>query len=305
MTRTLKIVLPAVALVLAAATVAHFYAPARLLAIKAAGRAPQCPLANALQAHHNEVLQVRYKDEILAASRLLQKVPGFHFWETPMGRWWIPEGDDWMLPFNLAEQKRRIYGTGARAVQPGDIVLDCGANIGVYTRLALDSGAKTVVAIEPAPENVESLNRNFAAEIAAGRVIVVPKGVWDKDDFLTLKIDPSNTAADTFVMNLKDGRGGIRVPLTTIDKLAAELKLARVDYIKMDIEGAEQRALAGARETLARFHPRLALSAYHVPDDPVRIPALVREAWPGYRMECGPCAETRDRRVRPDVLNFW
>lgn len=291
------------AFLIAAVAFAHFF-PFRLFVLKAMGRGPQCPMVNALQAHRNVEVQTRYKDEILAASRLVEKDPaGFHLWETPMGRWWIPDGDDWILPFNLAEQKRRIYGTGPRDVQRGDVVLDCGANVGVYTRLALDAGARTVVAIEPGPENLEALQRNFASEIAAGRVIVVPKGVWDKEDVLTLKVDPSNTAANTFVMELKDGQPGVEVPLTTIDKLVEELGLERVDYIKMDIEGAEQRALRGAAGTLAKFHPRLALSAYHVPDDPVKIPELVRQAWPGYTMECGPCAEANGY-IRPDVLYF-
>ena len=93
------------------------------------------------------------------------------------------------------------------------------------------------------------------------------------------------------------------LPLTTIDHLVAELKLTRVSYIKMDIEWAEQKALVGARQTLVKFHPRLALSTYHRPDDPVRIPALVHEAWSGYRSECGPCAYT-EGRIRPDVLYF-
>jgi FkbM family methyltransferase len=292
------------AAVVAAVVVFAYFFPVRLFVLKTLGRGPQCPMVNALQAHRNVEVQTRYKDEILAASRLLEKDPaGFHLWETPMGRWWIPQGDDWMLPFNLAEQKRRIYGTGPQDVQKGDIVLDCGANVGVYARLALDAGAKTVVAIEPGPENLEALRRNFTAEIAEGRVIVVPKGVWDKEDVLTLKVDPKNTAANTFVMELKDGQPGVEVPLTTIDRLVEELGLERVDYIKMDIEGAEQRALRGAAGTIARFHPRLALSAYHVPDDPVKIPELVRQAWPGYTMECGPCAEANGH-IRPDVLYF-
>lgn len=303
MSRTAGKILVVALLVGLAAAFAYVF-PVRLFVLKAMGRGPQCPMTNALQAHRNAALQIQYKDEILAASRLLEKDPaGFHLWETPMGRWWIPNGDDWMLPFNLAEQKRRIYGTGPQDVQRGDIVLDCGANVGVYTRLALDAGAKIVVAIEPGPENVESLRRNFAQEIAAGRVILVPKGVWDKDDVLTLKVDPKNTAANTFVMDLKDAQAGVQVPLTTIDKLVAELDLERVDYIKMDIEGAEQRALRGAAATIARFHPRLALSAYHVPDDPVKIPELVRQAWDGYKMECGPCAEANGH-IRPDVLYF-
>ena len=208
-----------------------------------------------------------------------------------------------MLPFNLAEQERKIYGVGEQDVHAGDVVLDCGANVGVYTRESLKAGAKLVVAIEPAPENIECLRRNFAAEIAAGRVIVYEKGVWDKDDMLVMQVDPHNSAADSFIIHRPGDVETKQLPLTTIDKLVAELKLERVDFIKMDIEGAEQRALAGARETLAKYHPRLALASYHVPDDPEKFPQIIRAIWPGYTMECGPCAEANGR-VRPDVLYF-
>lgn len=282
----------------------YFYSPARLAALVLIGRSPVCPLANAVKSAGNAREQIAIKDRILAASKLIEKdAAGFELWQTPNARYWIPDGSRYVLPFNLAEQERRIYGTGAQAVKAGDVVLDCGANVGVYTRLALDSGARLVVAIEPAPENIESLKRNFASEIAAKRVIVYEKGVWDKDDEMTLHVDPHNSAADSFVIHREGGHEGKKVPLTTIDKLVTELKLEHVDYIKMDIEGAEQRALAGARATIARFHPRMSLSAYHAPDDPERIPQLVRAAWDGYKMECGPCAEANGR-VRPDILYF-
>jgi hypothetical protein len=133
-------------------------------------------------------------------------------------------------------------------------------------------------------------------------VILVPKGVWDREDVLLLKRDPHNSAADSFV-TLKDGPHGVQAPLTTIDKAVEELKLARVDYIKMDIEGAEVRALTGAQFTVARYHPRLSISTEHLPDDPVTIPAVVRKLWAGYQTACGQCLETKDR-VRPDVLYF-
>ena len=90
-------------------------------------------------------------------------------------------------------------------VRKGDIVLDCGANLGTFTRTALDRGAKTVVAIEPAPENLECIRRSFKDEIASGRVILYPKGVWDKDDVLTLHIHHDNSAADSFL--IKDQKG--------------------------------------------------------------------------------------------------
>jgi len=292
------------ALSLVAAGLYVYRAPLRLAALVASGQSPHCTLWQAVKAADELRRQVEIKDRILEASRLLEDDPqGYRLWQTPMGRFWMPTGSHYALPFNLAEQERNIYSSAEVTLRRGDVVLDCGANVGVYTRAALQAGARLVVAIEPAPENIECLRRNFAAEAARGRVIVYPKGVWDRDDFLSLNVDPTNSPADSFLLRPEGSVVLEKVPLTTIDKLVAELKLERVDFIKMDIEGAEPNALIGARGTLARFRPRLAISAYHAPDHPERIPALVRQVWPGYRLRCGPCAEA-DGAIRPDVLLF-
>ncbi len=94
------------------------------------------------------------------------------------------------------------------------------------------------------------------------------------------------------------------VPLTTIDRLVEELKLERVDFIKMDVEGAEQRALRGGQATLARFHPRLEISVNHLPEDPIMVPRVIREAWPGYRSEYLLCELKKDWRVVANIVFF-
>jgi FkbM family methyltransferase len=300
MPRIIRLLIPVIIL----AVLLWFYPPARLLALAIVGRSPQCPIADAMKADRNLKLQIRYKDEILKASKLIETdTAGFEHWDTPAGQYWIPKGSRYVLPYNLAEQKRRIYGNDQQSARAGDIVLDCGANVGVTVRVWLAAGARQVVAIEPAPENIECLRRNFKEEITAGRVILYPKGVWDKDDVMPMQIDPNNSAADSFVIHREGGTEIRGIPLTTIDKLVPELKLERVDFIKMDIEAAEPKALAGARETIAKYHPRMALCTYHKPDHPKLVPELVRAAWPGYAVECGPCAET-DHSVRPDVMYF-
>jgi len=293
-----------VGIVAGAGALVWLYPPARLFAYAVVGRSPHCPISNAVKSAENLKLQARYNDEIIKASKLLETDPaGYQHWDTPLGRYWIPTGSRWVLPFNLAEQKRKIYGNEQQSARAGDIVLDCGANVGATVRVWLAAGAKQVVAIEPAPENIECLRRNFKDEIAAGRVIVYPKGVWDKDDILPLEVDPNNSAADSFLIR-RNGATEVRgVPLTTIDKLVAELKLERVDFIKMDIEGAEPQAITGGRQTIAKYHPRMALCTYHAPDHPETIPKMVRAVWPGYSVECGPCAEA-NHAVRPDVLYF-
>lgn len=297
----MKKALLTVALLLA---VVVFYPPARLAFYVLIGRGTNCSLGSAARSGVELKNQIRYKDEILAASQLLEVDPaGFKLYSTPMGRYWIPTGSEYVLPFNLAEEKRSIYFAGDHTIWSGDVVLDCGANVGVFTRKALQLGAAKVIAIEPAPENLECLRRNFKDEIADGRVVIYPKGVWNKDDELELNIDPKNSAADSFVIHQDGTHSRVKVPLTTIDKMVAELNLPKVNFIKMDIEGAEPNAIEGATETIRKFKPRLSLSAYHQANHPVLVPEKVRQARNDYKMTCGPCAEI-SFGVRPDILYF-
>ena len=244
--------------------------------------------------------------EMVVARRALRKTFSvakqdgiFELVRTPAGPYWIPNRDIDTLAETLVEQQNDVY-EGPVGVRAGDVVLDCGANVGAYTRHALDKGAKVVVAIEMAPESLECLRHNLEREVTGGRVIIYPKGVWNKDDELQLSTgdDWASTASSVV---LDRGKRGPKVPLTTIDKLVAELQLPRVDFIKMDIEGAEMPALEGARDTVRRFHPRMAISVEHRPTDPDQIPGIVHGLWPDYVSECGPCANVNGS-IQPDVL---
>lgn len=219
------------------------------------------------------------------------------------GKYWVPGLTDDALWFLLGQQQRDMYDEGEATVKPGDVVLDCGAHIGVFTRTALKRGARIVVAIEPAPENLECLRRNFAEEISAGRVIVYPKGVWNKDDFLPMHTN-RNSAGDSFVLDLDPGQQTIKLPLTTIDTIVSELRLPRVDFIKMDIKGAEVQALQGATHTLASYQPRMSIASEHFENDPETIPKTVMEANPRYRVKCGSCY-VRNGVTRPEILHFF
>ena len=217
---------------------------------------------------------------------------------TPRGEFWIPAPDIDTLAEELAEQELDVYGH--HSVQPGDVVLDCGANVGVYSRRALAEGARLVIAIELAPEALVCLRRNLEREIQEHRVIVYPKGVWDKDTtlHLTTNVKLASTANS---VALNRGTLGPEVALTTIDKLVSELKLQSVDFIKMDIEGSESHALMGAVQTIAAHKPRLAISMEHKKSDPDEIPGLIQRLSAQYRVEYGDCGCTTGR-VQPEVL---
>ena len=117
-------------------------------------------------------------------------------------------------------------------------------------------------------------------------------------------MDPSNSAGASLLSAEKPRPVTIEVPLTTIDLLVARLKLPRVDFIKMDIEGAEQKALAGAKSVMSIYRPRMALCTDHTLTDPVAVPMLARRAWYEYRVQCGPCEE-QDLRIIPQTILFY
>ncbi|MGD0014847.1 MAG: FkbM family methyltransferase [Bryobacteraceae bacterium] len=264
-----------------------------------------CPKNEARAGYRNVLTEGSLSSGFRPKIRLVERDAfGYYLWDTPRGRFWMPKSDDYLLPDLLAEQERGVYRHEAARVLAGDVVLDCGAHVGVFTREALSQGARLVIAIEPAPDNIECLRRNFAAEIASGKVIVYPKGVWDRDDTLVLRVVEGNSARDSFVVDRWTRTRPVPVPLVPIDELVGELGLQRVSFIKMDIEGAERRAVLGARDTLRRYKPRLALCAYHMDGDPEAISAEVLSIVPSYRRACGSCVVFR-LRVVPEVLFFY
>jgi FkbM family methyltransferase len=281
--------------------------PAGVYALSLVGRTGVCSRAQAVDGYRLAHAQNAASDALVRRSQILSEDRGLVQYKTPHGIFWAPKGTNvfWVL----AEQERKVYGEGKFRVRPGDIVLDCGANVGAFTREALDAGAKLVVAIEPSPLNVESLRRTFAADIEAGRVIVYPKGVWNTDSELPMYLY-ENSALDSIVMSERreDSSGPkrlVKVPLTTIDKMAAELKLDRVDFIKMDVEGCERQAIDGAAGTIARFKPRMSIAAENLDDDQYVIPQRVRAANRQYQYTCSSCTPVSIYEIRPEVLFFY
>ncbi len=228
---------------------------------------------------------------------------GHQLWQTPFGRWWYPRGSsEESIRFSIAQYELAAYP--GLEIRRGDAVLDCGGFVGDWTHWVLQAGASRVIVFEPAADQLECIRRNLAGPLQDGRVVLIPKGVWDRDEELTLTHWDDNPAGHS-VVDQRSSRGET-IQLTTIDAVVRQLGLERVDVIKIDIEGAEVRALRGARETLNRFRPRLAVATEHTADR-VRnnrdVIATLREIAPFYSSRCGYCALKNDRIV-PETLYF-
>jgi FkbM family methyltransferase len=196
-------------------------------------------------------------------------------WKTPQGSVWGRFRDEEVLEVLISKQLlRRSYEAGPAKIQRGDTVLDVGSHLGTFTQYALNAGARMVVAFEPEPTNIACFKKSFEKEIDAGKVILVEAAAWETDTSLRFRLEE----ADNSGMGKVTEAGELVVPAVTIDETVERLGLDRVDFIKMDIEGSERHALAGALKTLSDFGPRMALAAYHRPDDPEVIPELVLKA---------------------------
>jgi FkbM family methyltransferase len=186
---------------------------------------------------------------------------GLCLWNTPLGDMWLPPGaaEDYVGMLS-GEMQANVYSL----IESDKILLDCGANVGFFSRYAFLRGARKVIAFEPSPGNAACLRKNFAPEIAAGRFVLVEKGVWDADAILSFS--NSNTVNPGSHHLSEDGQGDLQVPVTSIDRVMEALGLTQLDYIKMDVEGAEVRALKGAERTIRSFRPRLCVATEHTDD---------------------------------------
>jgi FkbM family methyltransferase len=152
--------------------------------------------------------------------------------------------------------KRRLAGLLAGyahpprvVVEPGDVVLDIGSNIGEYALAAAAAGASRVLAFEPDPVAAACLRAN-AAGCAA--IEVHERLLWKCEEELAFTL--AYESADSTVFTVDPGKAHGRVTLTgvTLDAVLAGAGVERVDFLKLDAEGAEPEVLAGAAGTLAR-----------------------------------------------------
>lgn len=134
-----------------------------------------------------------------------------------------------------------------------------------------------IVAFEPNPRMSEVCERFFETH-GLTRATVVPKAAWSGMEDLSFSIDYENYEQGG--AHVSELAGTEKVPADSIDHV---LNGERATFIKMDIEGSEYQALLGAEQTIKKYHPRLAISLYHKPEDVLEIPYLIHKMNPDYR----------------------
>lgn len=166
---------------------------------------------------------------------------------------------------------------GVCEVEPGDTVMDVGAFRGDSALFFAEKCGPEghVFAFEALPKHIEEIKHH--AGKAACTLDVVPLAAWDGP----ARMNISSSGGESTVS--MDGEGE-SVDADAIDNVVSSRGIESVDFIKMDIEGAEMRALVGAQQTIATHKPKLAISVYHLPNDLYAIPKLLKKYNPDYTM---------------------
>lgn len=158
--------------------------------------------------------------------------------------------------------------------QTNEVYIDAGAFDGetIFDFCKWTSGSyKKIIAFEPISEMCKKIETAISAR-GLERIQLINGATWDRQEKIKF--------ADAGAGSCMDEAGNIVVQGVTIDSVVKDEK---VTYIKMDIEGSELRALEGARETILRDHPRLAICIYHKPMDIIEIAAYILSLVPEYK----------------------
>ncbi|HEX5720447.1 MAG TPA: FkbM family methyltransferase [Thermoanaerobaculia bacterium] len=176
----------------------------------------------------------------------------------------------WDHPFELVEGLRRYLRR--QAPSPGQVVVDAGAFHGLYAlwfASRVGPGGR-VVAVEPDAGNLHGLRRNLALNSGL-RVDVIEEPLWS--EVTEVGFFPQGNVASSVFWS-PAGQAAEPRRTTTLDAIVGSLSLPRLDFVKMDVEGAEVHALRGAEASIRKLRPCFAVASYHQVDGGPTFPAV-------------------------------
>jgi FkbM family methyltransferase len=187
------------------------------------------------------------------------------------------------FPSNYEEENFNFL---KKSVSKGGVVLDIGSHIGLFSIVAsrlVESSGK-VYAFEPSPTTFSILKKTIAINNVDKSVFPFQKAVGANEG--TIQFYISNDSIDnsnSLVKYLSDRElKGIDVAITTTDIFVQEQQINKIDFIKIDVEGAEYDTLMGAKNTLLKFRPNCMVGIHPLAikakgDDLNKIYELIKE----------------------------
>lgn len=184
------------------------------------------------------------------------------------------------------------YYYGLATVRPGDVVLDVGACEGTFALDAIHRGAALAYCIEPYPLMADALRLTAARHGLTDRLLVRDLALSDDEGPVHFLTNPDNPTTGLLAAHATGQESPAaetrRVEALSLDAWAERETLTRLDFVKIDAEGADAAIIRGGRETLRRFRPDIAVTTYHAIDHCRVISEELRAL--GFRLRVRGCA---------------
>ncbi|MDD6022006.1 MAG: FkbM family methyltransferase [Oscillospiraceae bacterium] len=172
--------------------------------------------------------------------------------------------------FDCLTEKSEVYEQILKLTE-NEIIADLGAYDGDTIREFLEhtnGKYKKIYAFEPDGKNFKKLKEKTEGK---ENIVYLNAAAWDKDETLFFE----NKAG----RNSRQGASGVQVRAAALDSVTDE-----VTFIKMDVEGAEAKALMGAENLIKRCRPKLYVCAYHRNEDAFYLPKMIKSFCPDYEI---------------------
>lgn len=170
------------------------------------------------------------------------------------------------FPSNYEEDNFRFMKS---CCPQGATILDIGAHIGLFAATAASSIGEQgrVYAFEPAPATLPVLEQTIRINRLANRICIVNHAMGaEKGDITFFVSDNEADNSNSLVAYKKDRKlNGVKVTMNTIDNFAASMYLSTIDFIKIDVEGAEYDTLRGGMHVLSTYRPCCILAIHPEP----------------------------------------
>jgi len=189
-----------------------------------------------------------------------------------------------------------IVESGVRA---GKSLSALGACEGFFIKYALKKNAKMVFAFEPLTKLSKGLRLTYKDEIERKRMVLFEKALSKKSGLT--RFDLGNEYVCEAKMNPS---GSEECETVSLDEIVENGMIPVINFIKMDIEGAEVLAIEGAKNTIKIYKPKLSIAVYHDYNNARVIKNLILSYRPDYNVSFGGCYMF-EKPYRPFMLYAW
>lgn len=164
----------------------------------------------------------------------------------------------------------------------GDFIIDGGISEYPEQTIAFSQSVQKegkIFAFEPNSNCYKILKEKLKTTDKLQNIILIEKGLWNCNTDMRI----SNLGGSSSLMLTSDAVDTLNCSLITIDDFVQKNNIEKIDFIKLDVEGAEPEVIDGAKSTIRTFKPKLAISVYHKPEHIFSILLQINEIEPNYK----------------------